>query len=464
MVEEGESVRELTKRVLTIFDGLSKSHATMVAATEASRAVHAAELTADVESEVVAGLELLISSDACPLCRKVATECRRVRLGESFAVIGSNEHYKNIRHPPIHPHCQCTIVEVLKPEYGGPIEPKWGTTLQQPQKGLGAEYKPPPGHAEPKPEPDRPKPRPTKPPPKAKTIKDRLREYTDGDRKVAAIRAIGDEVEYRKLEWNVAREVYKDAEKKITSQPDWLDSTPEAKAKRDSIRPLAITVDEAEKRYKDAQATAGAKVLKLLEVPEADRAKWTGTNADALAPKIRPAAKEVLKTLGGVVKSPGREITVEWRNFKPGEKRAKQIGLTAADGTRGSQIVIGGRTERRTIAHELGHAIEWQTPGIHERVKEFLAYRCGSEQPQSMKQLFPTAKYKPDEMGRKDRFDAYFDLNSAYYVGKVYPAAWKSSEVVSMGIQALFENPHKFATKDPEYAKFVLGILDGSIR
>ena len=46
----------------TIFDGLSKSHAAMIAATEASRAVHAAELTADVESEVVAGLELLLSS------------------------------------------------------------------------------------------------------------------------------------------------------------------------------------------------------------------------------------------------------------------------------------------------------------------------------------------------------------------------------------------------------------------
>ena len=59
------------------------------------------------------------------------------------------------------------MVEVLKPEYGGPVDPKWGTTLQQPQKGLGDEYKPPHGKTEPKPEPDRPKPVPTKPPPKA---------------------------------------------------------------------------------------------------------------------------------------------------------------------------------------------------------------------------------------------------------------------------------------------------------
>lgn len=172
MVEEGESVRELTKRVSYVFEGLSTSHARMIAATEASRAVHAAELTADRESEVVAGLELLLSSDACPLCRKIATECRRVRLGEAFAVIGHNRDYATIRHPPLHPHCQCTVVEVLKPEYGGPIAPDWGNTLIQPQKDLkDDQYKPPPGKVEPKPEPDRPKPVPTKPPPKAKKPK-----------------------------------------------------------------------------------------------------------------------------------------------------------------------------------------------------------------------------------------------------------------------------------------------------
>lgn len=170
MVEEGESVRELAKRVQYVFESMSTSHATMIAATEASRAVHAAELAADVESEVVAGLELLLSSDACALCRKIATECKRVRLGEAFAVIGNNPHYKDVRHPPLHPHCQCTMIEVLKPEYGGPVAPDWGQTLQQPQKGLGDEYKPPAGTTVPKPEPNRPKPVPTAAPPKAKPV------------------------------------------------------------------------------------------------------------------------------------------------------------------------------------------------------------------------------------------------------------------------------------------------------
>ena len=118
-------------------------------------------------------------------------------------MIGDNPHYSQIKHPPLHPHCQCTIVEVLKPEYGGPVDPKSGATLQQPQKGLGAEYKPPAGTTVPKPEPDRPKPVPTKPadgPPKApkppepgtpilpdRPIAERLKAYTAGDEKVAKI-------------------------------------------------------------------------------------------------------------------------------------------------------------------------------------------------------------------------------------------------------------------------------------
>jgi hypothetical protein len=157
----------LAARVQYVFERLSNSHARMIAATEASRAVHAAQDLADHESEVVAGLELLLSSDACPLCRKIATECKRVQLGQSFATIGNNPHYRNVKYPPLHPHCQCTMIEVLKPEYGGPVAPEWGKTLDQPQKGLGDKYTPPAGKPVPKPEPDRPKPRPTKPPPKA---------------------------------------------------------------------------------------------------------------------------------------------------------------------------------------------------------------------------------------------------------------------------------------------------------
>lgn len=155
LIEKGDSIEQLRKRVNGIFQGMAKWKATQIAATEASRAVHAAQLEADVQSDVVAGVELLLSGDACPLCRKVATEAKQVRLGQAFAVIGHNADYSTIRHPPIHPSCQCAMVEILKPEYGGPEKVEWSETLQQPQHGLGDDYTPPAGETTPGPEPGR---------------------------------------------------------------------------------------------------------------------------------------------------------------------------------------------------------------------------------------------------------------------------------------------------------------------
>lgn len=136
MVDEGESLKELTTRVNRVFEGLSKKHAETIAVTEASRAVHAAQETAAVESGVVAGFQLRLSGDACELCRKIYDECRSVRVGQAFAVIGDHPDYSVIRHPPLHVRCQCALEELLLPEFGGPVDPKWGQTLEQPQKDL----------------------------------------------------------------------------------------------------------------------------------------------------------------------------------------------------------------------------------------------------------------------------------------------------------------------------------------
>ena len=80
----------------------------------------------------------------------------------------------------------------------------------------------------------------------------------------------------------------------------------------------------------------------------------------------------------------------------------------------------------------------------------------GDEKPAKLKDVFPNTNYGADEKGRIDNFDRYFDKNSAYYVGKEYDSG---SEILSMGMQALFDDPVNFMEKDPEYAQFVLSIM-----
>lgn len=64
--------------------------------------------------------------------KSVAFEVKRVKIGQEWAVIGDHPSYAKIKHPPLHPSCQCTVVDVLSPEYGGPENPEWGETLIQP--------------------------------------------------------------------------------------------------------------------------------------------------------------------------------------------------------------------------------------------------------------------------------------------------------------------------------------------
>lgn len=140
--------------------------------------------------------------------------------------------------------------------------------------------------------------------------------------------------------------------------------------------------------------------------------------------------------------------------------KAKFVGLNPASKT-------------EVVAHEIGHAIEGDaklaSPSgdttVYARSKEFLEYRVGDEPLTSLRDKFGK-EFKNTEFGRKDRFDAIFQGHSesekmAYYTGKHYE---DGTEIVSMGIEALFADPVKFVKADPEYAKFILGILDGSLR
>lgn len=155
LVERGETGRELARRVKSIFDGLTDRHATTIAVTEASRAIHAAQVLAAQESGVVAGKELLISADACELCQMIATEAKMVRLDQPFAIVGDHAEYSTVMHPPLHVNCRCSMIDVLLPEYGGPADVEWGLTIFHPEDTLEGGYEPPRGLEVPEPEPER---------------------------------------------------------------------------------------------------------------------------------------------------------------------------------------------------------------------------------------------------------------------------------------------------------------------
>lgn len=151
LVTKGEAAVGLVARIKAIYQGMSEAKARQIGVTESSRALHAAQEAAAVNSGVVAGKEWLASADCCSLCLKVSYECKRVPLGGTFAVVGDHPTYSHISHPPLHPGCRCSMVDVLIPEYGGPVDPGWGDTLVQPQEDIPDTGYVPPPQALPKP-------------------------------------------------------------------------------------------------------------------------------------------------------------------------------------------------------------------------------------------------------------------------------------------------------------------------
>jgi hypothetical protein len=134
IVEEGEAIPSLARRFRRVFEHASKSRATTIARTEASRGVHAGAYESVRESGIVVGTKWLLSSNACSLCHRIAEEVNQVPLGENFAVIGKHTDYADIKFPPAHPRCRCSTQAILNPTYDGPENPQWGTGLIQPPK------------------------------------------------------------------------------------------------------------------------------------------------------------------------------------------------------------------------------------------------------------------------------------------------------------------------------------------
>jgi hypothetical protein len=112
------------------------------------------------------------------------------------------------------------------------------------------------------------------------------------------------------------------------------------------------------------------------------------------------------------------------------------------------------------VAHEWGHYVENERPTVLHACTEFLyrryqqAVRSGRAREFEVKPLKDLTKidaYRPDEVAFRDRF-------RDPYVGKLYDRG-RATEVMSMGLQYLYEDPLRFRSEDPEHYYLTLGLI-----
>lgn len=113
-------------------------------------------------------------------------------------------------------------------------------------------------------------------------------------------------------------------------------------------------------------------------------------------------------------------------------------------------ISISGTNKAKrlqTAIHELGHAVEYNRPGITSMERQFFERRTRGEVTKAL-----GAGYRADEVTKKDKF-----LHP--YMGKEYTRVF---EILTMGIEGLLSpgfDRYDLLTKDTDYADFILGLL-----
>jgi SPP1 gp7 family putative phage head morphogenesis protein len=108
-----------------------------------------------------------------------------------------------------------------------------------------------------------------------------------------------------------------------------------------------------------------------------------------------------------------------------------------------------------TVLHELGHHLEHHTPGLLEKSRQFVARRTKGETFRKLRDITGNPGYRSDEVAKPDKFvNPYIGKESKENMG---------TELVTVGLEAMWNDPIYFASADPEHFDFIWDIITGRI-
>ncbi|MBX0331274.1 hypothetical protein K2Z83_26855, partial [Oscillochloris sp. ZM17-4] len=112
-------------------------------------------------------------------------------------------------------------------------------------------------------------------------------------------------------------------------------------------------------------------------------------------------------------------------------------------------IYLSDGARRSTMAHEMGHWIEWRVPRLREAAQAYLAHRTRGEDLVQLREV-SNRNYGADEWTRPDRFEHP-------YFGKHYDSG--STELVSMMSEEMTDGTRGVTLKDPDLFAWFCGVM-----
>jgi hypothetical protein len=183
-------------------------------------------------------------------------------------------------------------------------------------------------------------------------------------------------------------------------------------------------------------------MLDILKVSNPANTKISADSSKTTKAKRKEwqnTVNDVNKLVSADVTVPGHEI-----KFTTQGKKVRAHALPPGD-----EIIIRTDQQSRVIAHEVAHTIEMKNPRILQRAEEWRNNRTKGEREQLLSKVTGNKNYRNDEKTKPDKF-----VNP--YIGKSYKNA---TEVISMGLERMFDDPVKFANDDPDMFDFIYAVL-----
>lgn len=199
------------------------------------------------------------------------------------------------------------------------------------------------------------------------------------------------------------------------------------------------TTAAAEIRDAIAKAKTREEAHAALELPADARTRWKSTNR--AGPKIAAAVKTAEGFLAATVHG----------SLKPTYKVRTHSGRGKYDPRTKTAHV---RPDAGNAVHEIAHGIEMQNPEVLKECVAFLRKRAAGEEPQQLRTL-TGIPYDLDEIAFEDE---WVKRGGDVYSGKVYKGAF-ATEILTMGLERLYNDPQGFAAKDPEFFDFIVNLV-----
>lgn len=265
------------------------------------------------------------------------------------------------------------------------------------------------------------------------------------------------------------REIFKNMEEAAGKRMPWppkFDELVAAGAPHDLAQQSADNYDESERTWKDQSqlwADNSKAQNKRDKITQNQRREFLEilTVSGEHAPMEHSYESKVFKGRRKEQVEEGMAFVNKLTNLP--EMGGRTVGVNANRGHRSFQARGGIHMTKyaatKVTAHEMGHWIEEVSAHVGKRSQQFLEDRTSGADLESLKNMTGNKGYGRGEKARAGGF-----MNA--YTGKAYKkldGTVYATEILSMGIQHLYEDAADFAAKDPSHFAFTLMALRGQL-